>query len=291
MHVVDNQKIKQAESEDSQPEFQDIWNIYTFQGGRRFDFEKISDAVLIFVTNGNLEISIGGNVHLIVCTEEMLIIPANVSFSLRTLANVQFMSCMVDEQSSLLKQLVIHDLSLSVDLLQDQYIKLPVKKQICNFLQLLKHTISDGLNSAYYLGMKRNELFLLFFVYYTKEELTYFLSKLSPKDFQFKRFIMENYLSVRNVGELAEKTNYSISGFIKKFNSNFGESPYKWIQKQKAKQIYFDITDRKKTLKEIVNDYHFSSYQHFAKFCKTHLGSPPTASFFKNINNIKNENN
>jgi AraC-like DNA-binding protein len=139
--------------------------------------------------------------------------------------------------------------------------------------------------------MKRNELFLLFFVYYTKEELTHFLSKLSSKDFQFKRFVMGNYLSIKNVGELAEKANYSISGFIKKFHSNFGESPYQWIQKQKAKQIYVDINDRKKTLKEIASDYNFSSYQHFAKFCKTYLGSPPTATITRyNFNNRNKKN-
>ncbi|MDR2868431.1 MAG: helix-turn-helix domain-containing protein [Bacteroidales bacterium] len=76
---------------------------------------------------------------------------------------------------------------------------------------------------------------------------------------------------------------------MKKFNNNFGESPYQWIQKQKAKQIYIDIINKKKSLKEITSDYNFSSYQHFVKFCKEYLGFPPTANFEKFIHNSKKE--
>jgi AraC-like DNA-binding protein len=280
MRVADNQKIKYIKSENSQLDFQRIWNIYTFQKDCLLNYDKIPDSILVFVNNGRLEISINEEEHFVAYPHEMFIIPSMAPFCLKTLAYVQVMSCVVDEQS-LLKQLDMNDSLVSVDSLQESCFKLPVKKPIFNFLRLLKRTIKDGLDSNFYLEMKRNELFLLFLVYYTREEMTIFLSKLSSKDFQFKKAVMENYLSVKNVGELAVKTNYSTSGFIKKFNSNFGESPYKWMQKQKAKQIYLDIYHRKKSLKEIASDYKFSSYQHFAKFCKAYLGSPPTATIEK----------
>lgn len=87
---------------------------------------------------------------------------------------------------------------------------------------------------------------------------------------------MDNYLKVNNVQELAAMANYSTSGFIKKFQKYFDDSPYHWIQKQKAKQIYMEISRKVKSLQEIATEYNFSSYQHFASFCKIHFGLPPT---------------
>jgi AraC-like DNA-binding protein len=109
--------------------------------------------------------------------------------------------------------------------------------------------------------------------------LAQFLHFIVSENVQFKEFVINNYRNVKNVQELAALANYSTSGFIKKFQKCFNDSPYGWMQKQRAKQILIEIKQGVKSLQEIAVEYKFSSYQHFSNFCKKQLGFPPTKIF------------
>jgi AraC-like DNA-binding protein len=163
--------------------------------------------------------------------------------------------------------------------------KLPVSETILQFLLLLRQCMKDGLHSNYFFDLKRTELNMLLFVYYGEGELTLFLQSVLSKDTQFRQFVVNNYLLVRNVQELAALANYSTSGFIKKFQKIFDESPYKWMQKQKAAKILIEMNRGIKSLQEIANEYKFSSYQHFSGFCKLMFGFPPTKIYRKSFGN------
>jgi AraC-like DNA-binding protein len=165
----------------------------------------------------------------------------------------------------------------------EKCLKLPIKKNIVRYLTLLSNCLRDGLDSICFFELKRRELFLLLSAYYTKRELSGFMQSLLSRNLQFKKFVLNNYLAANNVRELAALANYSTSGFIKKFQKYFDESPYKWMQKQKAKRILIEINEGVKSLQEIANEYKFSSYQHFAVFCKNLLGLPPSEIYKKNV--------
>ena len=158
-----------------------------------------------------------------------------------------------------------------------KFFKLPIKRVIIRFLSLLDIYLREGGYPNHFFELKRQELFFLLFFYYKENDLARFLQSVLSKDIQFKKEVMNNYLKAKNVQELAKSVNYSTSGFIKKFQKCFNESPYKWMQKQKAKHISFEINHGIKSLQEIANEYNFSSYQHFSVFCKTQFGVPPTS--------------
>ena len=160
--------------------------------------------------------------------------------------------------------------------MSDEFFKLPVKKVIIRFLFLLDVYLKEDTFPLYFFELKRQELFFLFFSYYPDNDLVRFLQSVLSKDMQFKRVVMDNYLKVKNVQELAKSVNYSTSGFIKKFQKCFNDSPYRWMQMQKARHISVEISRGVKSLQEIANEYKFSSYQHFSGFCKAQLGSTPT---------------
>ncbi len=100
--------------------------------------------------------------------------------------------------------------------------------------------------------------------------------KILPPDERFRQTVFDCWNEVKTVAELATRTNYSTSGFIKRFKRIFGESPYRWMSHRKAAAILADITEGNTPLKEVAARYNFSSYQHFADFCKTQYGVPPT---------------
>jgi AraC-like DNA-binding protein len=203
-------------------------------------------------------------------------------YGINTLEPTQLLICHVPMEAWVVEQKWIDGLSIDKKNLPEGFFKLPVKKIISRFLSLLDLYIKESVYPPCFFELKRQELFFLLFNSYQSHELIGFLQYFLSKDMQFKIFVMDNYPFAKNVQELAKFANYSTSGFIKKFQKCFNDSPYKWMQNQKAKRISFEINRGIKSLQEISNEYKFSSYQHFSVFCKTQLGSPPTEILLKN---------
>jgi AraC-like DNA-binding protein len=164
----------------------------------------------------------------------------------------------------------------------EKFFKLTVRRVLIRYLALLDLYLEENIYSPYFFELKRQELFFLLSFYYSKSELTQFLHCILSRDLHFKKIVVSNYLNAGNVQELAKLANYSTSGFIKKFQKCFNNSPYKWMQEKKAKQILIEISQGTKSLQEIASEYKFSSYQHFSVFCKSQWGAPPTTLLKKN---------
>lgn len=264
-------------------DFQNIWGNLNFSKGYLKNEEILNETVIFFVIKGRVRFSINEMKNYVIYSDEMFLVPQGCSCDIEILESTNIMTCQFHVESLLLEQALIDELIPYCVDIEDDFIKLSTNKVIKSYLILLNKYIKDGLDSYYFFDLKRQEIFLLLFFYYTKKELARFLSGIIGENVQFRKFVMNNYLNVKNVQELAALANYSTSGFIKKFQRNFNESPYRWMQKQKAKRILAEINQGIKSLQEIATEYNFSSYQHFATFCKSHFGSPPTEIFDKYI--------
>ena len=153
---------------------------------------------------------------------------------------------------------------------------LKINKRISEYLDGVIKTFSDGLKCTHYQDLKQKELLYYLRVYYSKRELASFFAPILNSDMQFSKMIYENYESAKNIKDLANLTNYSVSGFKKRFVKVFGISPQAWIEKEKAKKIHYEINCTQKSFKEIAVEYDFSSMSHFSKFCKKVYGNPPS---------------
>lgn len=257
-------------------EFQDIWeNIFLPEQTYRI-MENLSDPVIFFLLEGNIRFTINDTDVYTLDAGEMALLPEAILCRMEALKQSAIMKCALSVESLLVKIKLLEELSFENTNYEEIVKKMPVSEIIGQFLLLLRKCMTKGLVSYYFLDLKRNELNLLLFACYEKKALARFFQPFLSKDIQFKHFVLSNYLKVKNVQELAILANYSASGFIKKFQKVFNESPYQWMQKQKAAKIRIDISRGVKSLQEIANEYKFSSYQHFSGFCKAMLGFPPT---------------
>jgi AraC-like DNA-binding protein len=152
---------------------------------------------------------------------------------------------------------------------------LPINKRIQDFLLLLTRILKDGLKCSYLFELKLKEVLYYLRAYYPKEELILFFAPIASNDATFSELIYEHANHVKTVHELAKITNYSLSGFKKRFQKNFGISAHEWITKQKAKKIYHEINCSRKTFTDISIEYNFSSPSHLDNFCKRVFGYSP----------------
>lgn len=82
-----------------------------------------------------------------------------------------------------------------------------------------------------YQEIKRMELLFLLKKLYPQSKFSYRLPPEDLHEFDFKTLIKNNYRKVKNVKELANLTNTSMSTFSRKFKLNFGMSFSQWKKK------------------------------------------------------------
>jgi AraC-like DNA-binding protein len=262
-------------------QYQRVWENSILPQGYHIEKQLSCDPMIFFVITGSVRFKINNGEAHSIFPHEMFMAQIDDSYEVTMLEPTHLIICHVPFESWYAGQKWIERLAPAENNSSDIFYKLPVKKTLTRFLALVDVYIKDGIHSPQFFENVRHELFYLLFHYYLKPELAQFLQCILSKDIQFKKFVVSNYLKAGNVEELAKLANYSTSGFIKKFQKCFNDSPYKWIQRQKAKQISIDIYNGVKSLQEIANEYKFSSYQHFSVFCKTQLGAPPSTIYWE----------
>jgi AraC-like DNA-binding protein len=91
----------------------------------------------------------------------------------------------------------------------------------------------------------------------------------------FRNFILENYLKVRNIGDLVELSGVKRKTFDRQFIAEFRIPPYQWILKQKAKHIRYALSETNEQMQEVMRKYGFLIAPHFTRFCKDNFNCTP----------------
>lgn len=152
---------------------------------------------------------------------------------------------------------------------------LEINERLDVYLNFLNDCLSDGLKCIYFLELKVKELFFILRAYYTKRELFILFHPLLSHDVTFSELVVSNHHKAKTVQDLADLLHYSLSGFQKRFKKAFGVSAYHWMKQERSKSIYHKINSSTKSLKEISDEYGFSSLSHFNDFCKSNFGVTP----------------
>jgi len=145
---------------------------------------------------------------------------------------------------------------------------LEINVRLQHFIAGLTEAWYDGLKCRKYFEAKIAELLVMIRAYYSEKLLYQFFYPILSPDTVFSEFVRLNWLKHGNVRKLSEAMNITVQQFTKRFNSVFGQTPYKWMQQEKARLIYMEVCQNKKPLKEIAWDYGFSAYTHFSRFCR-----------------------
>lgn len=160
---------------------------------------------------------------------------------------------------------------------KEGFVKLKIVKPLDKFLGLLMVYLNSGVDCKYLFESKQHELFMVLRACYTEEELVSFLYPLTlRKNSDQRKMIIDNCSKAKNIQEFAALCGYSVGGFKRLFKEIFNEPIYRWMQQQKANSLKIRLREKDVNLKELIDEYGFSSPAHFTKFCKQWLGMVPT---------------
>jgi AraC-like DNA-binding protein len=240
----------------------------------------MEEPVIIFVTEGKLELMPGSDVLQIIDQGNLFLLPVGFRLLFRCTESARLVYCRIRENIPFCDDVKLHELrnileykKINID--SSQIYTLEIKQSLDFFLSCLLSALNDGLSHNYYFEIKLNELFILLNVYYPNESLSAFFYPLLNEDFIFKTLVFKNRTKVFAVNELAAIVHLSPIAFREHFKRIFGVLPSDWLNEERAKLILHELTMTNKPLKQICEECRFLSLSCFNRFCKKHLKNTP----------------
>ncbi|MBD8346729.1 helix-turn-helix domain-containing protein [Dysgonomonas sp. HGC4] len=233
-------------------------------------------STMIFVMNGELLFSFNEYKNQLIGEGKALMIPTSYKFSAVTKQNCTLITIKIPESIHFDRSFALESL-LSTKSSEYTYnlSYLDINEMLWMYLNNLQSYLTKGIQCAHLLELKIKELFFIFQAFYSKEKLLDFFYLHLSTDISFRDLVYKNYAKAKTAQDLAFLMNYSSSGFHKHFKKVFGMPAYQWILQKRSKIILYEISESKKSFKEISEEYGFNSPAHFNDFCKNKLGSSP----------------
>lgn len=153
--------------------------------------------------------------------------------------------------------------------------KLTVPKSLQILISGIISYLTDETHDNDLWKLKHKELIWGFTRYYEVEELQSFFHPMTGEQVPFRNLVMTHYRKANNTEELAELCGYGVHTFRRIFKNEFGVSVYRWLIQKRAEHIKYRLSMSYIPLSDIINEFNFSSAQHFNSFCKQYLGDTP----------------
>ena len=152
---------------------------------------------------------------------------------------------------------------------------LKANARMWHYIEGVRESLDDGFQCRLYMRTEVFRMLFLLHAYYSPQDCAEFFSHILTPDIKFSEFVRMNHMKYKTVGEIAEALFMTSQAFSNRFKRVFGMTPHKWMQREKARQIYLDICRNDMPLKEIVIKYDFPLSSNFFRFCKQTFGDSP----------------
>lgn len=240
--------------------------------GTIFNVDDKKNKHLFFFLEGSVKVRYNEFTDTVFSAGEMIFIPKSADYRGEAVSKCSFIVHAYDAPVKLCDRVGLNSIISYAEHLKYEFAGLPIHDILHNYLLLLKSYLTEGINCKHMDEIKQKELFLILRSFYKKEKLAQLFYPMLGKSLDFRSMVMTHYTEAKTASELAGFCHYSEGHFNELFVAEFGETPYKWMQKQKAKHIIGYLAQPEISLKEISDEFNFTSQNHFNKYCKTQFG-------------------
>jgi len=231
---------------------------------------------IVFIIEGSCSFSYDQYINRIFFAGDMLFFPKSAIVSGRVLEDMKMVYMTFDVPLSASdRQYIQHQWEITRDMTYDFMplkMNYPVGILINSVVYLIKN---GGKDYAELHEIKHREVFVMLRLFYTQKEFARFFYPIIGKSFNFKNFVLENYINCYSLQELVERSDMCTNVFMRKFKKEFGMSGYQWILKQMCQRIQHKASEPGVTIKDIMCEVGIQSHTHFNRICRKHFGQTP----------------
>ena len=252
------------------------FSVKTYPTGTTVHNEDININYLIFCLAGHIQISSTFFNDEILCAGEVMFVPRKSEYSSIALNDVtllvhKFNNTICQSEKCILAYLYSHQHIKSKICCSKLTIPKPLQILVTGIVSYLKEEIYD----SDLWKLKHKELIWAFTRYYDAEELRSFFHPMLNEHIPLQNLVMTHYRKAYNTEELAKLCGYGIYTFRRIFKTEFGTPVYQWLIQKRAEHIKFRLSRSYIPFSDIIDEFNFSSAQHFNSFCKQYLGDTP----------------
>lgn len=141
-----------------------------------------------------------------------------------------------------------------------------VRKYLLTDVASCTFTFTDGATSKVK-SFSENEIVLVKLIPHSTKEKT------------FEEKVLKNYMSSKNVTDLAELCKYAcVRTFTRHFKKSFGQTPYQWMLDRKMEEVKSLVLSSDMTITDIAKLYEFKSVSHLVNLYTKRYGNSPRKS-------------
>ena len=231
---------------------------------------------IVFVIKGKIRYTLSDQ-PTEVAKGQFVLLPTNALIQYKAIAKCEVLTLRLDENIQICQTFNMNRLNSKIKSVDkpNGLAKLDINVRLKSFANALLETCADGLKCRYYFLARITELLIMLRVYYSEAQLYRFFYYYLTSDIQFAEFVRTNHMQYATVNEFATAMKMTPQQFSRRFCTVFGEAPYGWMQREKARVVYGEICRSDRPLKEIAYEYGFSVQANFNRFCKMAFGMNP----------------
>lgn len=240
------------------------------------EFNNLPYNVLIFVHYGELVFDHDEFSNRKFTSGQMAFLPKGSYTKVQALADAGVLTGIFDTVSNLCDKFNLHSYWPLCREMDYDFTPTEIRPQLHTFLDTLRYYLNEGVNCEHFHEMKLQEMFLVLRWFYPKEMLARLFYPIIGNSLDFKSLVLENYLKVENVSQLAELSHMGRSHFDAVFKREFGMPARQWMLRQIGKHVKYHLSDPDATISDVMIKFNFNSPTHFTRFCKQQFNCTPT---------------
>jgi AraC-like DNA-binding protein len=230
---------------------------------------------LLFVKEGLITIDCNEFIDRKVKKNECILIPKAAKASCKALQTSNLLVMTFDVLQSICDKAMLHSYLPLYTQVNYTFSPTPIRYPLTIFVDLLMIYLKGEINCEHLHEIKEKEFFLVLRRCYSKEEIINLLYPIIGIS-DFKSFVLQNYMKVVSITELAELSGMGRTAFDAKFKDEFGLSARQWILREMAKRIRYKAMDPEVTIRNLMSEFKFNSATHFYRFCKQQFNCTPS---------------
>ncbi len=235
---------------------------------------------IVFLLDGTIRISIHNTGEVVTIGEnEFIFLPIGTRFDYEAFENGLLLIFSLDKSMDVITECHMFRFKRDADATAKSraagtIYPLRANDRVKYFITGTLATEQDGLKCTSYAKLLVGQLLFLIQVYYPRETYIRFYSALFNSDVEFSDFVYNNWKTYQTAGELATAFRLGPSQFADRFVKVFGETPGSWLNNRKRTEIYYDLCNSRKSIKEVAADYNYA-IPNFTRYCRTNFGATP----------------
>ena len=235
----------------------------------------LTQNAIVFMIEGSCSFSYDHYINRMFFAGNMLFFPKSAMVTGIILENTKFLYMTFDMPLSICDRQYIQQQWEIVRNITYDFIPLKINYPVGIFINSMVYLIQNGGDCAELYEVKHKELFITLRLFYSKEQFAELFYPIIGESYNFKNFILKNYINCYNLKELIARSNMCPNVFMRKFKEEFGMSGYQWILKQMCKRIQHKASQPGISIKEIMREVGIESPSHFNRVCKRYFDRTP----------------